>query len=599
MPLRPRNDFRERIEGRVSALSVAVLLTLAVLAWRLYSLQLLQGARYAEKAAENYTRVEEIPALRGRIFDRHGRVLIETRRTYGLGVETYAPDRRPVPRSTIVERLHRLAAVLDASPEALVQAFDKNRRRADRLGRVAVLEDVPFDGRLVAVQEMRLELPGIRVLRGFRRHAAYQDLACHILGYINELSADELASPRYQERFAPGDVIGRAGVEQVYDEFLRGRKGYRALKVHHNEIAEQELERVDSRRGSDLVLTLDAELQLAAERILGTSPGAIVVLDATMGDVLALASYPRFNPNLAGTPGWRQVISGSGNPLFHRAISGAHAPGSVLKVALALGGLVDGKISPTSTYHCAGRFTGLGSSYQPKCWIGGRYGWGHGHMNVSEAIKQSCDVYFYNLALRLGGEGVRSWGTAFGLGGPTGIDLPGERGGALPPCRYPGDLVQAGIGQERWLTTPLQIAVMTAAIANGGTLLRPHVGDYIVQDDGTRIDLHPPLELEHHEWPASALRTVRHAMWRVVQEPRGTAYSKRIPGFEYAGKTGSAEAVKGKPTHAWFVAYAPYETPEVVISAFVEMAGHGGDIAAPMVRDLLLHMYHPEEVPPS
>lgn len=591
MPLRPRVDFHDRLDGRLSVASVAVIAAIGILAWRLYALQFLQGELYATKAARNYTRVEEIPALRGRVFDRYGRILVDTVRTYALGIETYTAESRRIPLPEIHRRLDRLAEVIDASPEVLRKRFVA--ARPDRQGRVVVQKDIDFNT-LVAVQENRLILPGVRVIRSFRRHTVHHDTACHVLGYVNELSSTELQQPQYTG-FVPGDEIGRAGVEQVYDSYLRGTKGQRVLKVHYNEIAEQEINRIDSRPGSDLHLTLDLHLQLAAERVLGASPGAVVVMDVTSGEILALACYPRYDPNLVGSIGWNDVLRDHARPLYHRAISGAHAPGSILKVMMAAAGLLEGVVSKQTTFHCSGRFSGLGQSYRPRCWIGGMYGWGHGHMDVSDAVKQSCDIYFYNLALKLGGDRLRSWGLAFGLGARTGIDLPGENPGRLPDCRYPGDLVQAGIGQERWLVTPLQAAVMTAMIANGGLPVRPRVGQYIQHSDGRREEIHPPAEITPNAWNRSALETVRHAMWRVVQEPRGTAYSQRIPGFEYAGKTGSAEHRKGAPTHAWFVAYAPGDQPRYVLAAFVESAGHGGSVAAPVVRELLLKLFPQKE----
>lgn len=561
---------------------------MCLLTWRLYTLQFLQRDHYTRKAVNNFTRVEVLPAVRGRIFDRHGNTLVDTVRTYSLGVETFNAERRRVPREIIEERLRTLGDIVGVTPEILLSRYHANR--PDRDGRVTVLDHVSYP-QLVAVQERRFDLPGVRVMRGYKRFAVHHDLACHILGYVNEIAPAELEDPQYAGIYRPGDLIGRNGVEKTYEEWLRGVKGQRVVKVHNREIIEQELERIEGQPGSDLYLTLDLRLQLAAEKILGTSPGAIIVMDAHDGAIRAMASYPRFDLNLAGTRGWSRILADPARPMVHRAISGAHAPGSVLKVAMSVAGLVDKKVNPSTRFHCAGRFTSLGGKYQPRCWIGGKYGTGHGSLDISDALKQSCDIYYYNLALRLGKEGLHSWSRAFGLGMRTGIDLPSEASGRLPDCNYPGELVQACIGQERWKTTPLQMALMTAIVANGGVLVQPHVGAYVLQPNGERQDVGTRGESIRHDWPPQVLDVVRHAMWRVVNEPRGTAYRQRLPAFEYAGKTGSAEVIKHQPTHAWFVGFAPYHAPEVVIAVFVEMAGHGGDIAAPMARNLILEIF--------
>jgi penicillin-binding protein 2 len=549
-------------------------LLFALILLRLVQLQLLEGRRNRQFAEENRIRVRPRTAPRGPIYDRRGRALATSRLSFT--VRAVPEELRVIGSSDAVGALAKLLG----------------RPRGEIAGKLSQAEErraeVPLLTHCSPEIVSRLEehapyLSGVTVIADAARYYPHGALAAHALGYVREVSAEDLARMEGAD-LRPGELIGKEGVEKVAEACLRGVDGGDQIEVDATGRVVRTLGTVPPQEGRAVTLTLDLDLQRAAEEALGEQTGAVVALDPRTGAVLALVSHPAFDPNVFTLPlsraEWRR-LSGPDRPQQNRATSGLYAPGSVFKIVTAAAALEAGECDEGSSFYCSGSFT-LGK-WRLRCWKRG----GHGALNYRQGFGQSCNVMFATLGRRVGVEGLAAMAHRFGLGEQTGIDVSDESRGLIPTedwkrARrhepwYPGDTCQMAIGQGDLLVTPLQVAQEVAVVANGGWLVQPHVLLRVEGEAAPRRWGKRRVELR-----AETLAALRDGMEAVVAEG-GTAHRIASPDYTIAGKTGTAQAPRGDD-HAWFAGYAPAEDPKIVVAVLVEHGGHGGATAAPIAR---------------
>lgn len=557
----------EALQGffRRTRLVAVVAVLFAILLLRLFHLQILEGAGYAQAAEDNRIARKRLKAPRGLILDRDGEILARDRASYGI---LLTRGRRAVDSMAV-------AALEEAVGHPL--RYDRGRRTL-RLKR-----DVDF--RTVAIVEERLrEDWALQVQIEPQRLYPHGPLTAHVIGYMGELQEAELGGGPHH---VAGDYVGKTGLERDFEDSLRGLDGVAYVEVDAGQRIQNEHPFPDrdrpARPGGSLRLTLDLDLQRAAVGAMPDSlAGSVVALDVRTGAVRALVSYPSFDPNAFVSFGAQadrvRLMRDPARPLLNRAIRGRYPPGSTLKMVAAAAALERGLTDTLSTFPpCYGSMS-MGDVVF-RC--ASRRG--HGELGLLEAMETSCNIYFYHLAQLLGIDAWHDYGRRLGLGSPTGIDLdPGEVSGQLPDRRFYADrqgwalgyLMNLVIGQGETLVTPLQVARYVAALANGGYLVTPHLHG------------RPPPAQRIEGLSASTLGTVRRAMHRVVHGDRGTGRSARIEGLAIAGKSGTAQG-PNRDDDAWFVAFAPYQRPEIAVVAVVEGGGGGGAVAAPVVRAVL------------
>ncbi|MBI3865960.1 MAG: hypothetical protein HY290_29135 [Planctomycetia bacterium] len=489
-----------------------------------------------------------------------------------------------------------------------------------------IASDIPLET-AVEVEAHPESFPGTRIVAATRRVYPHGDTAPHVVGYRTPIDDEALQARigRFPQGdpldYLPGDRIGRTGLERSYERHLRGLRGMRKLVLNRRgEILRSENVR-EPRYGQDLVLSLALPLQREAERLLDDClarehldetngkplpippGGAIVALDVRTGAVLAAASAPRFDLGLFvdhDAAAWDEAVADPRKPLFHRATEMALPPGSVFKVLSAIAFVESGRLDPERSFHCRGY---LDDPDHYRCLIFRNYGVSHGDLNLVDALARSCNVYFFDAARRIGAGPISEWGDRFGFGRPTGVDLPGERGGSLPVIAETsvsdrrtapsnGDALQLAIGQARLTTTPLQIARLMAAVANGGRLVVPRfvagTGPATHLSAAASDSATPLGTARIPELSPRTLDVVRRGLEQVVADPHGTGYKTvRLPGIAIAGKTGTAEPGGGRPDHAWFAGYVPAERPKIAFVVVLENAGSGGHAAGPVARKLV------------
>jgi penicillin-binding protein 2 len=555
-----------------------------ILLGQLWYLQILEGPRLSDLSEKNRIRIRPVAAPRGILFDRNGLALVDNRPAFTLSV---IPREMENP-GTVLARLSILLKI--PYPELLeaVERVSPDSLMPVRVRRGLTLEEV------TRVEEWRLELPGVTVEVEPQRAYPTSRFAAHLLGYVREVGEEQLKQGRHRR----GDMVGQGGLERLLDEYLRGRDGAERIEVDALGRAVRVLRRQEPASGAEVITTVDRRIQEVVERALGNRAGAIVVLDPRTGDILAMTSNPAFDldqfTGSLGREAWIRLVRDPNAPLINRALQGQYAPGSIFKVVVTAAGLQEGTLTPMDRTYCNGEFR-LGDRTF-KDWKEG----GHGHVDLHRALVQSCNIFFYRAGLKVGLEAIVRYARAFGLGAPTGIALPGEKFGLVPavdPRRgRPGGSGQAGetvnlsIGQGRLLVTPLQVARMMAAVANGGILWKPRLVQRVDGPDGRLLYSEASEVTGHIELSPIVWEFLRAGLWGVVNES-GTGAAARLPGLEVAGKTGSAQTVaRGggvrSQDHAWFAAFAPARDPEVVVVVLVEHGGRGGQAAAPIARKI-------------
>ncbi|MDR5684105.1 MAG: penicillin-binding protein 2 [Armatimonadota bacterium] len=576
-------DKPSHLPMRLASLGVVVSVMLGLLALRLWQLQVLQGEHYAQLAEGNRLRIYRTAAPRGLILDRRGVPLVANRPSFSVSIlplELGEPDRV----------LPHLAALLGV-PEGEIRRRLAGSRTPP-FEPVRIRRDVGL--RVVtAIEERRTEMRGVVVEAEPVRVYRYRQLAAHVLGYLGEISAQELAVLR-PRGYRAGDLIGKAGIERHYDAFLRGDDGEQVVEVDASGRPLRVLREQTARPGRSVVTTLDRELQALAEAELAGRAGAIVAMDPRNGEILAMASNPTYDPNLfaAGISEatWARLSEDPRHPLLNRAVASAYEPGSVFKVVTGLAALADGKATAGSRFYCSGSLT-LGR------WVFRDLA-AHGNIDFLTGVAQSCNVMFWQLGRALGPDRLRAHATMLGLGERTGVDLPSEAEGIIPSREYkqtrwrepwyPGDTLNMAIGQGFVLATPLQIARMAAAIANGGQLVQPRLVRAVVDGEGRVVRRIEARVQRRVDLPPAALQAMRRGLEAVVV--RGTGRAAAVPGVAVAGKTGSAETPRGRP-HAWFVGYAPADRPQIAVAVLIEHGYRGGLSAAPIARRIVEAWY--------
>ncbi len=566
----------EILDSRLKLFLYSMTLSIMILISGLYFCQIYQGDKYIRLAHNNRLRMIRFPAPRGEIFDRNGVPLAVNDTTFcimGYPLDLNTPA-----------KLEHLSRILKRHGIPITVADLEKTIKQQRLAPYRVMKIVPNltmtqMAELVADYEFPHELFPLSV---WRRTYPAGPTAANILGYVGEISEEELKA-RAEDGYTGGDLIGKSGIERSYEAILRGSPGQEALEVDARGRKVRTLDANNAVKGEDIHLTLDMGAQKMAVELLGSNKGALIAMDVHTGAVIALASSPVYdnNPLAWGISGreWVALMNDPARPMLNRAIAGVYPPASTFKAFMSIACLEENVITPSSMYTCRGglRF----ATHTFKCWKHS----GHGGLNVLGALQHSCDVFFYQVGMKAGIDKLIKWGRKFHLGEPTGIDLPGESGGNIAGAEWKmrrfkttwgtGDTINYSIGQGYMLMTPIQIARVYAAIANGGKMVTPHFNRnaYKTPED---IGLTP-----------EKLAVVQKGLGYVVS--RGTGSRAGRFGVSIAGKTGTAQNSHGDD-HALFAGYAPAENPKYVAVAVVEAGKHGSSVAAPMVGQLLAHL---------
>ncbi len=593
----PQNENRE-FQRRIYGLLAIITITLFALLTRAWYLQVVDGAYYRELSDNNRVRIVPTPSPRGLIYDRHGTLLISNDPSFSLYVvisDMPNPDRV----------LRRLADLIEMDREEMNRRVRLKKKKEDPYLPIKVKADLSMR-EVARVEGHRLDLPGVTIEPEFKRNAIYGPLAVHMLGYVGEVSKDQIGEGFYHP-VQQGDIVGQYGIERSYDRFIRGTPGQKGIEVDALGHEIRTLKVIEPLRGKDIFLTLDLNLQKAAEEALGEKSGAIVVMDPRNGDLLAMVSRPAFDPNILSkgmtSEEWEALLADKRRPLMNRAIQGQYPPGSTFKIVLSAALLETKTASPSSHVECRG-----GLPFGDRVFRDWKKG-GHGLVALHRAIVESCDVYFYEMGNRLGVDAISRFSHLLGLGRPTGVNLASERGGLIPSTEwkrrtrnepwFPGETLSVSIGQGYVSVTPLQLATMINAVANKGVWYPPNLLKRIRDErSGTVEDI---TKKEGRRLPISVetLQFIQNALAGVVSEPSGTAHRSRSAVIPIAGKTGTAQVValpregKGRTLspdlkdHAWFVAYAPVGDPQLSVVVLVEHGGHGGAAAAPLANAII------------
>ncbi len=598
-----------RLERRLALGAFLVIFVWTVLLARLFLLQVVQGDRFRVSAERNSVRTHRVPATRGIVLDRNGVILVDSRPAFGVFVIPHeAADLR--------DTLQRVSLLTD-EPQTTLSTRLGDPKGRERFQPHALVHDLDRES-LARIESRLWALPGVMTQVSPLRDYRFGVSAAHVLGTLGEINRRQLSSRRYAG-YRLGDVVGQSGVEALLERELRGRPGGRSVLVDVQGRELEVLREVAPKAGNNVVLTLDQRLQQVAEQALDATgrAGAIVVLDPRSGEVLALVSRPAFDPNrfAAGidTESWQEMVTDPRRALAHRALQGQYPPGSTYKVVTAIAGLEEKVIRRDTTVYCGGSFR-LGRR-RYRCWKPG----GHGEVQLHRAIVESCDVFFYRIGLELGVDRLAYYARALGLGQPTGLELGPEEAGLIPTAAWKerrfqepwirGETLSAAIGQGFDLLTPIQLASVYATIANGGARYRPYLVARIEQPGGETLRASVPELLGEVPISPETLERVRRALHGVVHEPHGTgAVVRWLPGrIEAAAKTGTAQVVSLSPEideedvpehhrdHAWFAAYAPADSPRIVVVVLVEHGGHGSSGAGPLAREILQAFFKTEE----
>jgi penicillin-binding protein 2 len=572
---------------------LGVFLTLAFGLWRL---QVMSSQYYGELAQRNRIRTVPILAPRGKIFDREGRIIVDNYPSFtALLLRDQTRD--------IDADVDKIAAGLHMLPDEVRERIRKFRHMP-QYQPIYLKDDITPD-ELAFIEAHRTELPELETIMAHRRLYPRHGFMANLIGYVGEVSEDMLNQSQW-ELYSAGDVVGKSGVEQYYNDLLMGKNGSRRVIVNSLGKEVKPLDEVAAVPGQPLKLTIDIDLQIAAEEALGDRNGAVVAMDPRTGEVLAMVSRPTFDPNdfavRISRENWTKLVSDENHPLLNKAIQAQLAPGSVFKIIMATAGLQEG-IAQDMKVNCQGGAVFYGRYF--KCWVTAEHRV-HGEVNISKAIYQSCDVFFYTLAQKLGIERIAKWATAFGLGQKTGIDLPQESSGVMPSEEwkiknfhqkwFPGETVSVGIGQGAVAVTPIQLARAIGAIASDGVLRRPHIAF---------PDQLPPYYRQIMDYNQESRVPIAERNWEIITDamanvptPIGTAGSAHLEGIDFAGKTGSAQTMSNAlaermghahsmKDNAWFVGVTPRRNPTLVVAVLFEGGEHGqfaGRIAAQVVK---------------
>ncbi|HEY6340813.1 MAG TPA: penicillin-binding protein 2 [Bryobacteraceae bacterium] len=578
-----RDDTRFAL-GRIAVFQYSAVAVFLFLIAGFWVLQVRDHQVNSELAERNSIKTVPLPAPRGKILDRDGRVIVDNQPAFTLMLS---------PENLKTEHLDSIAAGLGMDPEEVRTLVARYTSRS-RYALIPLKQDLtPRDLAFVESHRDPHTFPEMELVPNERRLYPRNGLAAHVIGYAGEVSDEDLNSPEFA-KYSPGERVGKFGLERQYNDILMGVDGQRRVVVDNMMHERAVLENVEATPGHSLQTTLDLDLQAVAELSMDERKGAVVALDPRNGEILAMVSRPSFDPGIfAGhvrSKDWKDLIDNPDKPLMNRAIQAQFAPGSTFKPFVALAGLETGAFQPSTTFYCPGSATFYGTTFHCDLKTG------HGLMDLHHAIVHSCDVYFFNLGNRLNVDTIAEYAQIAGLGKKTGIDLPSEAEGVIPSSKwklrtqrekwYAGETISVAIGQGPVTVTPIQLAVAIGGLASGGEWHRPHLVKEASPDPGRRADLH-----------AENIAAIVSGMYGVVNEG-GTGASAHINEIQICGKTGSAQRISNElaksnralaeelKDNGWFVGFAPCDHPEIVVAALYEASEHGY-LAAPIVRDVI------------
>ncbi len=584
---------------RFTIVMAFIFASICLLIIRLFYLQVVGGEKYLKLSANNCIRLQKIDAPRGLIFDRNGELLVDNRPSFDVSI--IPNDAKPIDAT-----LAKLAAYTHI-PESELEEKLKKKKSFSVYQPVLLKPDVGRD-MLAAIEVNWFDLPGVVVEVNPIRHYINAQMAAHLIGYMGEINSKELKSGVFPKK-KRGDYIGKLGVERSFEDILSGREGGRQIEVNSSGRVVHVLKTVPAEPGHNIYLTIDKRLQQQAEALIADKSGAIVAMDPNNGQILAIASSPAFDQNAfvggLSRKEWQTLIADPRHPMAHKAIQGEYPPGSIYKIVTAMAGLEEGIIDNNTVFFCPGHYR-LGNRVF-RCWKRG----GHGKVTLEKAISESCDVYFYQVGQKLGVDRLAWYAKACGLGALTGIRLAHENDGLIPTAAWKkrktgvswqgGETLSMAIGQGYNLVTPLQMAVLTSAIANGGSRYRPIILNKEVTAEGENVKRFEKQCLGKLPVSKANIALIRRGLWEVVNGKRGTARIARLKDVEVSGKTGTAqvfsrrsnESIKEEDvayhlkSHAWFVAYAPSDNPKITVVVLIEHGEHGSSGAAPIARDVI------------
>ncbi len=597
---------KEDYSNRYSWIFIGMFIFFVIILGRLWFLQVIKGEDLRRATEENRIKKVDLPPVRGLILDRDGNILVDNRASFGLCVV----------KSEVADKDKLLELIADLTGrhiEDLARRYDK--LSGDRFQCQNFLSGLSR-AELVAIETRRHKLSGINVQVNSVRTPANDVLASHVIGYLGEISEGQLKKEGF-ENYRPGDLVGKGGIEQSMEKYLQGRRGTQIQEVDSHRRVLQKLATTNPEPGHNVRLTIDSRLQAVAQSLLGERAGAIVAMDPRTFEVLAMASSPTFSlGDFVGGINHEKWLDLTKRDPFHpmenRAVSGQYPPGSTFKIVVALSALAEEIITPDRVYSCPG-FLRLGN-HAYGCWNKR----GHGAVNLMTSLKVSCDVYYYEVGLRLGVDRLAARAREFfGLGRRLNVDLWAEQPGLMPDSAWKerrfkqkwskGDTPPVSIGQGYVLATPLQVATYTAVLANGGTLYRPHLVKQILDVNGGVVHNFEPEFIARVDAKPEHIQAVQKGLEAVVNDPGGTGRRGQLKEVKAAGKTGTSQVVslarysgyaKSRipykyRDHAWYTSYAPAEHPEIVVTVLLEHTGGGGANSAPLAKEMLDAYFDP------
>ena len=600
-------DFKDRHKYFMAFVGIAFFLILI----HLWYLQMIKGGELRRLSENNRIRIRENPADRGMLMDRKGRVLAHNRPSF----EVYLVPEDLKENPEVVAQVGKL---LNMAQDEIKEKL-KNQKRRPPFKPVKIKSDIDWN-ELALLESNRIHLPGLLVDVMPRRSYNYSELAAHLIGYLGEVDENELKQLK-NGSYRPGALIGKYGVEYRWEVDLRGVDGGQQIEVDALGREIQPLRSVEPFPGNNVILTIDYDVQKVAEEAFQDKNGALIAMDPKTGRVLAMVSKPCFDPDLfarnISPEEWKSLMESPYYPLQNRGIQGQYPPGSVFKIITAIAGLETGVITPNTQLTCTGAYPYGNRDF--RCWKEG----GHGALSLHRAIVESCDIYFYQVGLKVGVDAIAHYANEFGLGRTTGISLPHEKSGTVPSTSwkkkrlgvpwYSGETLSFSVGQGYLNATPLQLLLLISTVANGGKIYCPQVVQKVENIYGSTLKEYPPVEAGKANVSENTLRIVQEALMGVVNEPQGTGGICNLKEVKVAGKTGTAQVVKMAQNfkkgdmnrmplkfrdHAWFVAYAPFEDPQIAVTVLVEHGGFGAVAAAPIAKKVIEKYLNLKHVPP-
>ncbi len=582
-----RDDARFAL-GRITIFQYAALAVFVFLLIGFFVLQVWDHEANSELAERNRVKTVPVPAPRGKFLDREGRVIVDNHSSFTamMSQETLKPEHLP-----------GIAQGLGLDLEDLKASVAKYAKGPKYVPIPLKSELTPAEISFIESHRDEASFPELEIVEAQKRLYPRDQFAAHVVGYVGQVSETELNTAEFA-KYQRGDMVGKFGLEREYNDVLTGVDGQRRVVVDVSGREHEVLESQEAKPGQNLQLTIDLDLQAAAELAMEDKQGAVIAIDPRSGEVLAMVSRPGFDPNIFGRlrkADWDDLMGNPDKPMLNRAIQGRYAPGSTFKPILAVAGLETGTITEDDTVNCGGSANWYGNVFHCHS--------RHGAVSMHRALVQSCDVFFYSLGNKLKIEGIADWAGMTGLGEKTGIDLPGETEGLVPSPKwklrtqrdrwYPGETISVSIGQGALEVSPIQLATAIGGLAMGGKWYAPHL-----------VKTAAPPEPKHTEmWNPDNVAKVVNGMYGVVNEAGGTGTAAAIPGVTVSGKTGSAQRISNALAHSgselakelkdngWFVGFAPRDNPEIVVAVVVESGIHGGTASAPVAKQVMKALF--------